>query len=60
MSISAPILGAGRPTACLTMIWIGTALKFDDALRLHKDALIDTAASISTELARLAAENSAE
>lgn len=60
MSISAPILSGGRPIACLTMIWIGTALKFEDALRLHKEALIGAANSISSELARLAAENSAE
>ncbi|MDN2578582.1 helix-turn-helix domain-containing protein [Aquibium sp. ELW1220] len=60
MSISAPILSGGRPLACLTMIWIGTALKVEDALRLHKEALVGAANSISAELARLAAEHSAE
>ncbi|MEO3385325.1 helix-turn-helix domain-containing protein [Mesorhizobium sp. CAU 1741] len=60
MSISAPIFVGDRPTACLTMIWIGTALKFEEALRLHKEALISAATSISSELARLAAEHNAE
>ena len=60
MSISAPIYSAGRPIACLTMIWIGSALKFEEALRLHKDALVSTASAISSELARLAAEHNAE
>jgi IclR family mhp operon transcriptional activator len=60
MSISAPIYSGERPIACLTMIWIGTALKFDEALRLHRDALISTAASISDDLARVAAEQSEE
>ena len=60
MSISAPIYSAGRPIACLTMIWIGSALKFEEALRLHKDALVSAANAISSELARLAAEHNAE
>ena len=46
--------------ACLTMIWIGSALKFEEALRLHKDALVSAASAISSELARLAAEHNAE
>lgn len=59
MSISAPIRSAGRPIACLTMIWIGSALKFEEALRLHRDALVATADSISDDLARSADEQSA-
>lgn len=58
MSISAPIMNQDRPIAFLTMIWIASAMKFEEAIRTHKDALIATASSISVEFARLAAENS--
>ena len=59
MSISAPIMGHERPIGCLTMIWIASAMKFDEAVRTHKDALIATAGAISRDLARLSAETSA-
>lgn len=57
MSISAPVMAEYRPVACLTMIWIGSALRFEDAVRTHGDALKATARSIGDELARLTLEN---
>jgi IclR family mhp operon transcriptional activator len=59
MSLSAPIMSHDRPIACLTMIWIASALKFDDAVKTYGDALKATADSIAEELARLTLENSA-
>ena len=57
MSISAPILLQDRPIACLTLIWIASAMKFDEAIRTHRDALIATACAISDELARQSVED---
>jgi hypothetical protein len=51
-------MGHERPIGCLTMIWIASAMKFDEAVRTHKDALIAAAGAISRE-ARLSAETSA-
>lgn len=48
-SISAPIVAHDRPIACLTMIWIASAMKFEDALRVHGDALKETARSIAED-----------
>lgn len=59
MSISAPIMRENRPIACLTMIWIASALKFDEAVRSHGAALVATANEISDDLKRSASENSA-
>ena len=59
MSISAPIMGDDRPIACLTMIWIASALKFDEAVTSHGSALVETADDIADELKRLASENMA-
>ena len=56
MSISAPILHQERPIACLTMIWIASAMKFEDALKGYREALVATAGTIADELSRLTAE----
>ncbi|WP_453972520.1 helix-turn-helix domain-containing protein [Amorphus sp. MBR-141] len=56
MSLSAPIMGPERPVACLTVIWIASAMKMEEALQKLGRELLETAARISTELARLAAE----
>ena len=58
MSLSAPIMSAGRPISCLTMIWIASAMKFEEAIERHRDVLVATAGEISGELDRLSAENS--
>ena len=58
MSISAPILGAERPIACLTMIWIASAKKFDEAIAAYSEALLSTASSIADELSRLSPQKS--
>jgi IclR family mhp operon transcriptional activator len=57
MSISAPILIQDRPIACLTLIWIASAMKFDEAIRKHRETLIATARAISEELARQLVED---
>jgi IclR family mhp operon transcriptional activator len=59
MSISAPIMGQERPIGCLTVIWIASAMKFDEVIRTHKDALIAAARAISKDLMQLSAETSA-
>ena len=56
MSISAPIMGQERPIGCLTVIWIASAMKFDEVIRTHKDALIAAARAISRDLMQLSAE----
>ncbi|MWB79100.1 helix-turn-helix domain-containing protein [Pseudooceanicola sp. 216_PA32_1] len=50
-SISAPIFAREQVIACLTIIWTGSALSFDDAIRLYRDRLLDTAGRISRALA---------
>ena len=57
MSISAPIMGQERPIGCLTVIWIASAMKFDEVIRTHKDALIAAAGAISRDLMQLSAES---
>jgi len=47
MSLSAPIYHEGRVMACLTVIWLKTAVKFDVALRRYAQPLQETAAAIS-------------
>lgn len=50
MSLSAPIYRGERIMACMTMIWIGTALEFNKAVELHADKLIEAANRISSRL----------
>ncbi|MGX1309528.1 IclR family mhp operon transcriptional activator [Amorphus suaedae] len=57
MSLSAPIMAPERPIACLTVIWIASAMKMEEAIHRHGGELKETAGTISRELARLAAEN---
>lgn len=47
MSLSAPIYYEGRVMACLTVIWLKAAVKFDTALRRYAQPLQETAAAIS-------------
>jgi hypothetical protein len=41
------------------VIWIASAMKFDEAIRSQKDALIAAARAISKDLIQLSAETSA-
>jgi hypothetical protein len=41
------------------VIWIASAMKFDEVIRTHKDALIAAARAISKDLMQLSAETSA-
>lgn len=50
MSLSAPIFRGDRIMACMTMIWIGSALPFNKALELHADKLTASARTISSRL----------
>ncbi len=50
MSLSAPIWAGDRLIACLTLIWIASALSFEDALELHAADLQKTASRISGDL----------
>jgi IclR family transcriptional regulator, mhp operon transcriptional activator len=50
MSISAPIVKDGRPLACLTMIWIASAMTFEQALEDYREELLACAGAIATEL----------
>jgi IclR family mhp operon transcriptional activator len=50
MSISAPIYGKDRVLACLTVIWIASAITFERAVEIYKAPLLQTASSISDEL----------
>jgi len=52
MSLSAPVLLCERPVACLTIIWIASALKFEDALSEFRAPLLATARAMSEEMAR--------
>lgn len=52
--MSAPILGPTRPIACLTMIWITSAMSLEEAVDKYKDILIETANEISLEIANSA------
>jgi IclR family transcriptional regulator, mhp operon transcriptional activator len=51
MSISAPILRDGRPVACITLIWIASAMTFDQAIEYYRDPLSACAEAIAAELA---------
>jgi hypothetical protein len=46
------------PIGCLTVIWIASGMKFDEAIRSQKDAVI-AAARLSKNLIQLCAETSA-
>ena len=60
MSISAPIMYDGRPLACITMIWIASALKFDQAIEFYREPLLNCAEAIASELSKLSAESKDE
>jgi IclR family transcriptional regulator, mhp operon transcriptional activator len=51
MSISAPIILNGCVWACLTLIWIASAMRFEDALTRMAPRLKSTAGDIAAELA---------
>lgn len=50
MSISAPIMQGGRPIACLTLIWIASAMTFEQAVEDYREPLSACADAIATEL----------
>ncbi len=50
MSLSAPIWAEDRVIACLTLIWIASAMSFETALKEHSANLLDSAARISGEI----------
>ena len=50
MSLSAPIMRQARVAGCLTLIWTGSALKFDRALALYGAALKTAAQDISSAI----------
>jgi IclR family transcriptional regulator, mhp operon transcriptional activator len=56
MSISAPIMRNGQPYACLTMIWIASAMKFDQALEHYREPILKCAGSIADALSKHLAE----
>lgn len=53
MSISAPIFQNGSVVACITIIWLSSALKFDTAIELYRDDLLSMTTRLSEEIARL-------
>ena len=57
MSISAPIRAGERVIACLTLIWIASALSFNKVLEQHSRDLLDTASKISDELSARSPES---
>lgn len=50
MSISAPIMQGGRPVACLTLIWIASAMTFEQAVEDYRAPLLTCAEAIAAEL----------
>jgi len=58
MSFSAPVMQGERVVASLTLIWITSAMGFEEALARYRPELIETASAIASELSA-AAENSA-
>lgn len=53
MSLSAPIRAEDRIIACLTLIWITSAMSFEKALEHHSGDLLNAASQISKELSAL-------
>jgi len=51
MSLSAPIRSDGRVVACLTVIWIASALDFETALERYQAPLLEVCAAIEADLA---------
>ncbi|MGN0934231.1 helix-turn-helix domain-containing protein [Falsigemmobacter intermedius] len=51
MSLSAPIRAEGRILACLTIVWIASALDFETALDRYRGPLLETVAAIEADLA---------
>lgn len=49
-SISVPIIVHNRVHACITMIWIKSAMRLDEAVRRHLAAMKRTAADISEQM----------
>lgn len=49
-SISAPIFVGERVVACLTLIWTGSALPFDEAVAAYRDRLTETANRIAAAM----------
>ena len=58
MSLSAPVMQGDRVIASLTLIWIASAMGFEEALTRYRAALIETASVIASERSA-AAESSA-
>jgi IclR family mhp operon transcriptional activator len=50
MSLSAPIWAEDRVIACLTLVWIASAMPFEKALVEHSSDLLDTASRVSREI----------
>lgn len=50
-SLSAPILANGRVVSCLTIVWISSALKFEEGLETFSEPLKACAADIAAALA---------
>jgi IclR family transcriptional regulator, mhp operon transcriptional activator len=46
----------GQPYACLTMIWIASAMKFDQALEHYREPILKCAGSIADALSKHLAE----
>ena len=53
MSISAPVVFRKRVIACLTMVWIKSALSFESAVASYREPLIEAANRISAQVEKL-------
>ena len=56
MSISAPVYLNDSVMACMTIIWLSSALKFEDAVTMYRDRLLEMAQDISSEIAKLSTQ----
>lgn len=52
MSLSAPIWSKDQVIACLTLVWITSAMSFEEVLEQHACDLRDTASQISKKLSK--------
>ncbi|MCK5745369.1 MAG: helix-turn-helix domain-containing protein [Oricola sp.] len=50
MSIAAPIMTGENVLACITIIWLRSALDFDEAVKLYRDPLLRLAERISESI----------
>jgi len=57
MSIAAPIFKDNSVVACITIIWLSSALKFENAIELYRDDLLSMTRRLSDEIARLRMED---